>query len=291
MHKSIREFNHRCFVLVTSNIIAIATLLAMTTGSAWGQDDTKTTGDPKPKSSVEPTNGRDLWTLEDGRAYAHRNYDPSKWNPDRLKGDLEAVRENKHPIKPALSDYPSPVADYDWGYGMIGKLETRIGERTLKGTTVGYAIDSKYHPEPAAVKGDYFATRFNLLILTDHLANDGTANHIVSRNYPHYLATGSQLTSQGRIDWVQLTMADGRNLAIISQRVFDLEFGKTIVVIPHDDGSLRFLQLEESPVAFPANPFEEVGNARFEKYYNELNQNTRLLELLKEPGVLPTKLP
>lgn len=53
------------------------------------------------------------------------------------------------------------------------------GERDLNGVTIGYAID-KYHQEPKAVDGDFYATRFNLLILTDR--SEDAANSIVSRN-------------------------------------------------------------------------------------------------------------
>ncbi len=88
--------------------------------------------------ATKAAGAKELWTLEDRRAYAHRNEDPSKWDLKLLKLDLDAVRENANGFKPALSDYPSPVAAYDWGYGMVYNLKTQIGQRTLKGVTIGY---------------------------------------------------------------------------------------------------------------------------------------------------------
>jgi len=43
----------------------------------------------------------------------------------------------------------------------------------------------------------------------------------------------------------KLDFADGQNFVIINQRFYDLKFGKTILVAPLEDGSLRILQIDD----------------------------------------------
>lgn len=43
---------------------------------------------------------------------------------------------------------------------------------------------------------------------------------------------------------MQMCLADGDNFAVVNQRYFDLEFGRTILVVPLKDGSLRISQLD-----------------------------------------------
>lgn len=99
------------------------------------------------------------------------------------------------------------------------------------------------------------------------------------------MSSGKQKTSLGEIDWIQMNRAEGDNFAIISQRYFDLEFGKTIVVIPHKDGSLRFLQLKHTIVSFPG-AFNEEWDEKLNKFYEELKKDKELLDYINHPNVI-----
>jgi hypothetical protein len=274
-------------ILFGTGTLVLFAVISTKTGLLWILIMEETVLSQSPEISQAVEKPQDLWTLEKRRDYARRNDDPSKWDLKLLQLDQKKVAErDPKAVQSGISDYPSPVAAYDWGYGMIRPFRVKVGERTLAGVSVGYAI-CKHHPEPNAVAGDFYTTRFNLLVLTNRF--EDSANEIVSRNYPHYMATGAQLTSQGKIDWVQIATADGRNLAIISQRVFDLDFGKTIVAIPHDDGSLRFLQLEETTTAFPEDIFGQVSQGRIETFFNDLRRNNRLIKAIQETDDRPVK--
>ncbi len=187
------------------------------------------------------------WTDADRYTYAHRNDDPTLWDTTMLREDLESHLEPPFwPTKPAIAEIPSPVADYDWGYCAMRNLETTIGDRKLVGWNIAYASDT-FRQVNFASDEAYYQTYFTLLILTDWPQSPNCSGHIVSRNYPHYLATGKQKSSTGDIDWVQMNLADGQNFAIVSQRYFDLNFGQTILVAQQTDGSLRLKQLDLSP--------------------------------------------
>ena len=86
---------------------------------------------------------------------------------------------------------------------------------------------------------------FQVLILTDTLNNDQlTGNIITSRNHPDYLGQGFVKTINNRIDYAAFITAENNAYAIINTRVFDLRFGKTILIAPQKDKTLRSLQIE-----------------------------------------------
>lgn len=234
---------------------------------------------------------QEKWTYEDRKQYAKSRLDSSKWDLELLKNDVEDKQYDKKeinwPTKPAISSYPSPVPEYDWGFCALYNLKVEIGGKVLKGKSISNAAD-KYRV--LAESNDYFITKFTILILTDLLEDRASMNTVISRNYPHYMSTGKQKTTQGEIDWVQMDMADGQNFAIINQRYFDLAFGQTIIIVPQKDGSLRFLQLEASIQSFAKRPSNEEIEMTLEKFYEELRHIEELADLLNnEQTILQTE--
>ena len=223
------------------------------------------------------------WTLEKRGEYARRNDDHSKWDMEMLKADLDTASKRTWPTQPAISDYPSPVADYDWGYCSLTRLEVAIGVRRLKGIAVGYASD-KYRP--IEDNGCYYNSYFNILFLTDQEAPEFDASQVVSRNYPHYLSTGKQKTTMGEIDWVQMHRADGDNFAIVNQRYFDLHFGRTLIVIPHKDGTIRILQTEHCLPSIRKRQTSEETKMQLEELYQEIRNNKKVVDALSDANVI-----
>lgn len=209
----------------------------------------------------QTTLAQKAWTYEDRRNYAERNLDTTNWDMKMLQGDIESFLERDWPTKSGISSYPSPVADYDWGYGYISPLELIIGDLTIKGNSVGFA-KGQYRSHLLKDSTDYYINYFNIFILSDRNESEAASNHMLSRNYPHYMSTGSRKTSMGKIDWLQMNLADGSNFAVVSQRYFDLEFGKTILVMPLKDGSLRLLQIKED---FGSFVWDDLGTSESPK--------------------------
>jgi len=113
----------------------------------------------------------------------------------------------------------------------------------------------------------------NLFILTDDPAPEQNSKSMSSRNYPHVLSTGKQKTSVGEVDWVQTGLADGSNYLIINQRIFDLNFGRTILVAPQKDGSLRFMQIEA-----PASYASSGSKGFYSSIINKLENDEQVVE-------------
>lgn len=237
------------------------------------------------QSNKMPKNAKtnSIWSYSDRLSYYENYQDSSSWDLELLKEELEDYKDSTWPTKPAISDYPSPVPKYDWGYCALYNLKLEIAGKFLKGACVTNAKD-KYRMISDST--DKFIVKFNILCLTDFMDSKESAKSAISRNYPHYMSTGKQKTKQGDIDWVQMDMADGRNFAIINQRYFDLEFGRTIVVIPQKDGSLRFLQLDASIEYFPKILTDEIIEMKLGKYYEKLRKNEKLVRLLKSENTI-----
>ncbi len=193
---------------------------------------------------ISQTKAQAPWTEADQKEYAMKKADSTFWDMERLQSDLEFALEYKNDPNPAISDYPSPVPKYDWGYGYIANVEIEINGKTIGGVSVGFA-DDKYRSKQVDSASKDYINYFNFFMVSD-LPNDTTsANSIISRNYPHYLSTGQMSTSLGTVDWMQMSLADGANFAVISQRYFNLKQGNTILVAPFKDGTLRLLQIKD----------------------------------------------
>ena len=220
------------------------------------------------------------WTYEDRAAYARKNLDSTKWNMKMFRQDLEGHKSYTWPTSPAISSYPSPVAKYDWGYGYLGNLKTEINGLTIEGKSIGYA-KGKYRPLPAKDSSDFYINYFNIFIVSDLKDQESGGNAMVSRNYPHYLSTGKKKTSMGSVDWLQMSMADGNNFAVINQRYFDLEFGKTIFVLPLKDGSLRFLQVDDDH-----GSIETLSEGYSKDFLKRIKSNKEVIRFLNRGDIL-----
>lgn len=225
------------------------------------------------------------WTTADAANYAHRANDSTTWDQELFAGDLEWADEMaEHPL--GINGQPSPVPAYDWGYVSSTPFFVEIAGKRLAGHRLAYAYDD-YRPNNAGDTSAYYFTAATLLFLTDSEEQYPGTDMIVSRNAPHYLATGQMATSIGPIEWVQMNLADGDNFAIIAQRYFDLKQGRTIVVSPKKDGSLRFLQLDYSTEGVRSGKeHREYNKAALKAFKNRLTTDDKLLELLRQTGNL-----
>ena len=226
-----------------------------------------------------------IWTDADRKAYAHRNDNPALWDSTMLAEDLGYHLEPASwPTAPAISEIPSPVADYSWGYCALNTLEATLGGKKVHGWNVGYARDS-FRLNDFNLKEAYYQSYFTLLVITDWSQTANRAGHIVSRNYPHYLCTGKFKTSTGDLDWVQMQLADGQNFAIVAQRYFDLTQGRTLLAAQQKDGSLRFLQLDLSPGEIMLG----LGIPGLEAYFTELAGREKVNRFFGNAGVVGSR--
>jgi len=201
---------------------------------------------------------QETWSYHDKKQYAADRADSSLWDMARLESDIKFIEDEDWPTKAAISDYPSPVPAYDWGYGYISPIEIIFGKDTLKGHSIGF-VNDEYRIDSKMDTSEYYLNYFNIFIWSDKSNYESGMQTIVSRNYPHYFSSGKQKTSLGEVDWMHMNLADGHNFAIVNQRYFDLEFGRTILVVPLDDGSLRILQLDVEMNPVPTHQLMKAG--------------------------------
>lgn len=180
--------------------------------------------------------------VELGQRFSKRRLDSRFWDMSLFEDDLRMRQQHKPQFEPAISQIPSPVAAYKDFYGSLQWPSFEIGAKTIVSSCLLWGrcgVNEDLFSDPNHNLRNYF----NLFILTDKTGDGTQALSMVSRNYPHIFSSGKQLTSIGTIDWAHLGLANGDNLAIVSGRVFDLNLGRTILVAPQEDGSVRFMQV------------------------------------------------
>lgn len=173
--------------------------------------------------------------------------DTNRWNSTFLKNDLynyqQQKRESSSTAGFPLEILAVPVVDY--GFGASGVLEY-VTTSPKMWSGVGLFIGKHSYNSDEFTGEDTHIAFFNLLVLTDTIDLDGYSlydHEINSRNHPDYLGQGRVLTKNHQVDYVAIHKADNTSFAIVGGRLFDLQLGQTVIVIPQLDGSVRMHQL------------------------------------------------
>lgn len=114
---------------------------------------------------------------------------------------------------------------------------------------------------------------FQIIVLCDDSEPD--AQSVVwSRNHPDYFGQGYVKSNLGNIEYAAFITAEGQSFAIVNTRLFNLSYGRTIVIAPQKDGTLRSLQLA-------LGDMEKDG---LQQHNEQLLSNEHLKRLLESPG-------
>ena len=199
------------------------------------------------------TNGNNFWTTQKSEEYLLNRQDSTKWDLEMLSNDLENIIPNSS-LPFMQSAFPTP------NYDLIGKgsftglgvfaypggedLELKISEKTILFNSFiakKSIVNEKFIGEK---KDEVF---FQIILLTDNIDTvnySHLSSQIVSRNHPHYIGQGYYKTKTNKIDYAAFLTADRNEYAIINMRLFDLRQGRTILVAPQKDNSLRTFQIK-----------------------------------------------
>jgi hypothetical protein len=95
---------------------------------------------------------------------------------------------------------------------------------------------------------------------------------VSSRNFPkYYIGQSSLKTKTSKIDYFAFIDSSSKSYAIVNGKIFDLaENGKTLILLPSDDGSLNFIQVK--------TPYLTL--ATLHNYYANLLKNTEIKALI-----------
>lgn len=188
------------------------------------------------------------WGTDQKKQYLKYREDPAKWSKKNLKTDLEDLEMEGKP----MIDGVFPVPEYD----LAGK-NSFAGNGT-KGNYAGIQVKNKkviyqgFYVNRSSINREFIRTKtdevyFTIVVLTDSIAKDGFSHMeagVSSRNHPDYIGQGTIATKNNRIDFLSFITADRINYAVVNLRVFDLSLGRTILIAPQKDGSLRSIQVK-----------------------------------------------
>ncbi len=93
---------------------------------------------------------------------------------------------------------------------------------------------------------------FHIIVLTDFVDTvnySHVLSEVVSGNHPDYIGQGFYNTANNRIDYSAFITSDRNAYAIVDMRLFDLTKGKTILIAPQKDKSLRSMQIDSPPMS------------------------------------------
>ncbi len=187
--------------------------------------------------------------MESLNTKANVHLDTSQWDLSLLNQDKETYEKYPEVFQSyPLNKAPFPVAEYDYAVSYIPfSLETT--SHLFKGVRLG---------ECETPDCDHVIDKLTLLILTnDKDAADYTM--VESRNYPYLTAQGYFEVKNNKFDWVFTASPDGFSVLLINMKLFDLRFGETIIIYPHDDKSFFYDQIKDSPKNYI--DFEEYKKA------------------------------
>lgn len=207
---------------------------------------------------------------------------PNLWDMERMKDDV-VPEMDLLPIK--FGAYPVPLYDelgpYKGG-GFVSNTQARsMDEYKLMVEDKEVVFNSFFIGDsPFYKEKDKNGVFFTIITVADSLDTNNTVpgmGLISSRNHPDYGGEGSIITKNNRIEYVAFTTPDKGSFAIVNMRLFHLEHGNIIVIVPQKDGSLRSLQIQGKKVSD-----QEV----FDYIKNEILIRKDVVEILTEDGAI-----
>ncbi len=209
-----------------------------------------------------------VWDYRTAKAHAKAQMDSTQWNMKMFQSEGAVDTTHSFPIQ--IGTFP--VAYYKSPGNGSAPLEFIINGKKLSGQAV---FVFKGEQNSSLFKSENRITEVPFIILTTH-ASDIGPSWVTSRNHPNYLAEGRIPIKSITIDWLSMQLADRTAYAIVNMRLFDLRFGRLVIVAPQPDNTLRFLQVETGDLLPEGKEMPPIVN----------NLNAHISNLLKKKKVL-----
>ena len=189
------------------------------------------------------------WSFEWQKQFLSDRENPEKWDSAHFVEDLQNVSTHKHsPMR--MGVFPTP--SYDLYPGTFdGIIAANLDINLPSGQRIACTIsgNSKTSLNESIIGDNDVDFYFILAVVTD-LPKD-TINYDdvnidgVSRNHPDVISQGYVRTSQtDKVDFVAFKSANNDAYAVVNMRLFNLNNGCIVIVVPHEDGSLRSMQIK-----------------------------------------------
>jgi len=225
--------------------------------------------------SVKNTSNQNNWSESKRLEHLHNVNDSTTWDYEMFENDKND--EDLGDLGPfEIGAYPVPK------YDLLGKGSFKglgiIGDKfPMKNKTIVmnsfFVKKNEFNKHRLKDKKDEIF--FQIIISTDTIDNVNhnlSGNFVLSRNHPDYLGQGFIKTKNNRIDYLAFQTPENNAYAIINTRIFDLNYGKTILIAPQKDKTLKSLQIK-SP---------ELTSDSILEYTKKLIKENKIIEFFEK---------
>lgn len=184
------------------------------------------------------------WTESNARQHVLNRENPETWDMKMLNDDIGHIAYYKESQLPFTGVFPEPHYEIQMkgtftGSGNVG------GEVQLEGRNIFYnSFFTGRNINNAPYIGEKEDEIFFLILVLTDMEEDEYNSHISSRNNPDIMGQGRFDTKDSKVDYIAFLTADRDNYAIVNGRLFNLRFGRTILVAPQKDGTFRSKQID-----------------------------------------------
>ncbi|NER11761.1 hypothetical protein [Muriicola jejuensis] len=189
---------------------------------------------------------------------AINNQDPSKWNMEMFEADRSESTEFNGPMP--LTAYPVESYKFNVASSII---KFKIGEHHFTGISFGENVpdaEGNYSPNYKA----------NVIFYTGN-AYESLPNLVNSRNAPYLTFQGSM----GNSKFLGLYSPDGSGYVFVNMKLFDLRFGKTVIIFQKENEWFYYLQTEDK--------LESADQK--DSFIDKIKLNKSVQEMLERLGV------
>ncbi|WP_445956895.1 hypothetical protein [Yeosuana sp.] len=230
------------------------------------------------KSNLEERNNTQInnnfnWTNEFAKEHYLKQNDSIYWNGEIVKFDME-TEDELNEVKFPIYVGSFPVAPYKTPGNGVKGYNINIGNKNIVMKSV-FVRRGPHNEQIFKDSNKKSEVVINILSLTD----DPTLSNptfVSSRNHPNYVAEGTINCKDYKTDWVVIHTADRNSYAVINMRFFDLKFGRTILIAPQKNKSIRFLQIET----------ELLSNENLDAYIGVLKKEKDVIDFFSQESNL-----
>lgn len=193
------------------------------------------------------------WSTSNRIDHLKNIQDSTTWDNEMLESDKQIIELGNYG---PFASGAFPVPEYDiLGKGSFKGLGNKSGEFEVQNKKL--LMNSFFIKEnelnKTRIQGKPDEVFFQIIVLTDTVDDINynlNRSQIISRNHPDYLGQGFIATKNNRIDYLAFLTAENEAFAIVNTRLFNLNYGKTILIAPQKDKTLRSLQIQTPQVSF-----------------------------------------
>ena len=191
------------------------------------------------------------WNAQLAAKHLNDIENPSTWDTTMFKRDMDFFRHVEMPITSGA--YPTPSYDllpgtYS-GIGISSQFMEIDNGRHLVFPSLAVNKNSLNEKRIPDKKNECFCIIGVATDIEIDTINYTYARGVMSsRNNPDYIGEGYVKIRDGQIDYVAFITADGDEYAIVNMRLFNLKNGRTILIVPQEDGSLRSMQIKQPSI-------------------------------------------